>query len=122
MIDITGPFYNGHYLVVLIDYYSRFPEILDTKNITSGNIIIWLKEIWGRNGNPDAMVSDNGTQFVSKEFTRFLDGKDIHHYTTSVYNPQENGLVESFNRYLKYGVQAMGKKAWSEGLSALLNA
>ncbi|MCP3668511.1 MAG: hypothetical protein GY696_39520, partial [Gammaproteobacteria bacterium] len=31
-------------------------------------------------------------------------------------------LKDSFNKYLKYGVQAMGKKAWSEGLSALLNA
>lgn len=45
-IDMTGPFYNGHYLVVLFDYFSRFPEIMDTTNITSSNIIAWLKVIW----------------------------------------------------------------------------
>jgi hypothetical protein len=26
-IDLSGPYPNGYYLLVLIDYYSRFPEV-----------------------------------------------------------------------------------------------
>ena len=65
-IDITGPFYNDRYLVVLIDYFSKFPEVLDTRDISSSNIIRWLTEMWGRTGNPSAVVTDNGPQFISR--------------------------------------------------------
>ncbi len=37
-IDICGD-YDGHYLVVLINCYSRYPWILDTKDTTSRSII-----------------------------------------------------------------------------------
>ncbi len=121
-LDITGPFYNGAYLVVLIDYFSRYPEVMQTKDITSRNIIRWIKETWDKSSNPSALVTDNGPQFVSQEFTDFLADRDIHHHTTSVYNPQENGLVESFNRFLKYGVQTFSKENWADQLGKLLRS
>lgn len=121
-IDITGPFWNNRYLVVLIDYFSKYPEVLDTKDITSGAIIKFLQNMFDRHGNPEALVSDNGPQFISFEFTEFLKQKDIHHYRTSVYNPQENGLVEAFNKTLKHGIQAMGETPWTEGIRKLLHS
>jgi hypothetical protein len=46
-IDLSGPYANGDYLLVLIDYYSRFPEVEIIRSITSSTIInnnvIWLK-------------------------------------------------------------------------------
>ncbi|MCP3665847.1 MAG: transposase family protein, partial [Gammaproteobacteria bacterium] len=90
-IDISGTYFNDNYIMVLIDYYSKFPEILSTKTITSTYIINWLREIFARYGNPGAIVSDNGPQFISREFTDFLASKDIYHYRTGVYNPSENG-------------------------------
>ncbi len=121
-IDITGPFFNDQYVVVLIDYYSRFPEIFTTNITTSVKIINWLEGHFARYGNPNGLVSDNGPQFVSREFKEFLREKDIHHYRAAVYNPQENGLVESFNKYLKHGVQAFhaAGKSWDRGLRDLL--
>ncbi|MCP3667048.1 MAG: hypothetical protein GY696_31915, partial [Gammaproteobacteria bacterium] len=59
-IDISGPYFNDNYIVVLIDYYSKYPEILSTKTITSTYIINWLREIFARYRNPGAIVSDNG--------------------------------------------------------------
>ena len=107
-IDITGPFSTApthqRFIVVLIDYFSSFPEILCTNDITSGRIIKWFKEVFARYGNPDRLVSDNGPQFDSGEFSDFLRSRDIFHERTPVYHPQQNGLVEVFNRYLKHGI------------------
>ncbi len=125
-LDITGPFYtapsNRRFIVVLMDYYSRFPEVLLTDNVTSGQIITWLAEIFARYGNPCQLVSDNGPQFVSAEFSSFLAARSIIHLHSAVYNPQENGLVECFNRHIKHGVQAFtaDHQSWEDGIRELL--
>jgi len=46
------------------------------------------------------LVSDNGPQFISREFSQFLAERGIKHRKTAIYNPQCNGLVERFNRVL----------------------
>ncbi|GFO42945.1 Pol polyprotein [Plakobranchus ocellatus] len=125
-IDVTGPFviapHSSRFLVVLIDYKSKFPELLMTSTVTSWKIINWLTEIFSRYGAPDELVSDNGPQFTSSEFHHFLQKFNVRHTLTAVYNPQENGCVERFNRYLKHGIQAFhaGGEAWSTGIQALL--
>lgn len=125
-IDVTGPFatapYHQRFIVVVIDYHSKYPEVLLTGNMTSSTIIRWLKEVFARYGNPDILVSDNGTNFTSTEFSRFLRSRDILHWRTPNYDPQRNGLVEVFNRYLKYGIQtfAAARKQFAEGINELL--
>ena len=123
-LDITGPFWNGRYLAVAIDSFSGYPEILDTKDTTSGTIITWLKDLFAKQGLPDGILTDNGPQFVSEEFRTFLRDGDIHHYTSAVYNPRENGQVEAFNKYIKHGVQAFSSanKPWHQGILELLQA
>ncbi|GFO38083.1 Pol polyprotein [Plakobranchus ocellatus] len=126
-IDVTGPFLiapqSSKFLVVLIDYKSKFPEILMSSNVRSSTIIGWLDEVFSRFGTPDELVSDNGPQFTSMEFTNFLQKYNIHHTHTAVYNPQENGCVERFNQYLKHGIQAFhaSGEAWASGIQALLH-
>ena len=125
-IDICGPFANApqhqRFVTVVIDYHSGFPEVLLSGEITSTRIIRWLTEIFARYGNPSIIVSDNGRQFVSEEFKSFLRHRDILHWTAAVYNPQQNGKVEAFNRFLKHGVQTFNtaKKAFEDGIQELL--
>ncbi|MCP4343164.1 MAG: DDE-type integrase/transposase/recombinase, partial [Desulfobulbaceae bacterium] len=110
-IDITGPFWTApmHHqnIVILSDYYSKYPEIMFTHKVTSTKIISWLKEVFARFGNPNEVVSDNGPQFTSCEFTAFLASRNIKHQLIARYNPPENGLVEVFNRSLKKGAQVI---------------
>ena len=125
-IDICGPFANAprhqRFITVVIDYATCYPEILLSGDITSGRIICWLTEVFARFGNPDIIVSDNGPQFTSTTFTDFLKARDIFHWTAAVYNPQQNGKVEAFNRYLKQGVQTFcaARKNFAMGLQELL--
>ena len=123
-LDIAGPFHNGHYLVVLIDAMSNFPEILDTKDITSSKIIKWLNQVWSRYGLPVGIITDNGPQFISDEFQSYLSSLDIHHYLTPVYYPQENGRVEVFNRTIKHGIQAITAEGtpWEEGVERIITS
>ncbi len=125
-IDITGPYANAprnyRFNVVLIDYYSKFPEILCTSDTTSANIIRWLKDIFGRYGHPSTLVSDNGPQFISHAFEEFLQSNDIAHELSPAYHPQYNGLVERFNRYINHNIQTFNasRVVWLDGIRDLL--
>ena len=127
-IDICGPFANAprnqRFITVAIDYHSGFPEVLLSDEITSTRLIQWLTETFARFGNPAIVVTDNGRQFISHEFETFLRERDILHWRSAVYNPQQNGKVEAFNRFLKHGTQTFdaAKKNFREGIQELLYA
>ncbi|MCP3668087.1 MAG: hypothetical protein GY696_37290 [Gammaproteobacteria bacterium] len=64
--NMKGKVLGVKYKTILIDYYSRWPEMLKIEKApTSGQIVGWLKTVFGRFGNPEDLVSDNGTIFVS---------------------------------------------------------
>lgn len=126
-IDIAGPFHTApmhqRFLVVLLDHFSGYPEVLATQNIQCRTIIKWLHEQFSRYGNPEKLLSDNGPQFISEEFEDFLRSRDIEHLRTPVYNPQSNGKVERFNRFLKFGLQAYAESQteWKIAIEDLLS-
>lgn len=103
-IDIRGPDnsmpHHSRFQVVLIDYFSKWVEVMMTNDTSTRRIIEFLRTGFYREGNPFTLISDNGVQFISREFEDFLKSRDIQHVRTPVYHPQANGLVERFNRTL----------------------
>ena len=87
--------------VVVIDHYSRFPEVAYRSGTTSNAEINKLKDIFARWGVRDEIVSDNGPQFSSDQFRKFSREYDFKHTTTSHYYPQANGEAESGVRIAK---------------------
>lgn len=47
------------------------------------------------------IISDNGGQFISKEFKKYIHHSDYTHVRTSVSYPQSNGKLERFHRTIK---------------------
>jgi Transposase and inactivated derivatives len=47
------------------------------------------------------IISDNGSQFISGDFRKFLREIGLCHVRTSVRYPQSNGKIERFHRTLK---------------------
>lgn len=84
---------NDSYLLV-VDYYSRYIEIMKTSITTSAGIINGLKSIFARHGVPDFLISDNGPQFSSASFSSFATDYDFRHVTSSPYFAQSNGEAE----------------------------
>ena len=84
---------GADYLPV-VDYFSRYPQILKLTSITSHSIIKALKTIFSQHGVPETVMSDNGPQYVSQEFAEFSETYDFSHVTSSPHFPQSNGQAE----------------------------
>ncbi|XP_055543277.1 uncharacterized protein K02A2.6-like [Wyeomyia smithii] len=97
-IDYLGPLPSGHYLLVVVDYFSRYIEVEVTKKTDSAETIKRLDPIFARFGNPFSITADNGRQFISEEFKDYCVSKDIKLIHTTPYWPQQNGEVERQNR------------------------
>ncbi|UYV60495.1 K02A2.6-like, partial [Cordylochernes scorpioides] len=88
-------FENKWYLVV-IDYYSRFPEMIQLDRLTAIVVVRSCKSIFARHGIPETVVSDNGTQFgAAREFANFARQYGFTHVTSSPRFPQSNGMAEA---------------------------
>ena len=84
---------KSHYLLV-VDYFSRFPEIFQLSSTTSPSIVIVLKATFARHGVPSILFTDNGPQFSSQDLKEFPSVYSFRHITSSPRYPQSNGLVE----------------------------
>ena len=96
---------NGHTYMVVVDYFSRFPEVSKLTSTTSQSIISVLKTLFSRFGIPGEVVSDNGPQYGSQEFADFAKTYDFKHTTSSPHFPQSNAHAEramqTVNKLLK---------------------
>ena len=82
-VDFAGPMEDIYYLIV-VDSYTKWPEVLRCKRPTTGVTITFLHELFARFGVVDCLVSDNGTQFTSSDFKEFCNTFQIKHNYTSV--------------------------------------
>jgi hypothetical protein len=80
--------------IVVVDYYSRYIDARKLDNATSETVMSYLLDIFSILGIPHTLVSDNGPQFVSEEFSNFLRKWDIVHVTSAPRRPQSNGAAE----------------------------
>jgi len=92
--------FTGKQLIAFIDDYSRFivhAEYFD--NATTENTLIAFKKAIEKQGKPEAMLTDNGTQFTPARgdkgpFSLFCEEQGILHILGRVHHPQTNGKIE----------------------------
>ncbi|XP_058724210.1 uncharacterized protein LOC131595762 [Vicia villosa] len=127
-MDLLGPFpvgsYQNKYLVVAVDYFTKWIEAEALAKITSQNVLRFYKRnILARFGVPQAIITDNGTQFTDKKFQEFVAKLGTKQHFTSVEHPQTNGQAEAANRVILRGLKRRlgeAKKAWVEELHSVL--
>jgi putative transposase len=99
-LNIAGTFY---FLCSVLDGCSRYIvhwEIRETmKEGEVETIIQRAREKFP--GVTPRIISDNGPQFVAKDFKEFIRICGMTHVRTSPYYPQSNGKIERFHRTLK---------------------
>lgn len=103
-IDYAGPI-DGFYFIVIVDAYSKWPEIFKTTTTTAMKTIEIFSDLIARHGLCETCVTDNGPQFVSETFETFCKQHGIKHLTTAFYSAQSNGQAERFVDLLKTGLK-----------------
>ncbi|XP_026526246.1 uncharacterized protein K02A2.6-like [Notechis scutatus] len=75
-IDFAEPT-KGHTFLVTVDAYSNWLEVSNMKTTTTEAVTKELNRLFSTHGLPDVIVSDNGPQFTSLEFEKFLAERGI---------------------------------------------
>jgi transposase InsO family protein len=112
------------FLVVAIDYFTKWVEAEPLATITERNIqnFVW-KTVVCRFRIPRVLVSDNGKQFDNPRFRQFSQELGIHNHYSSPGHPQANGQVEVTNRSLLKLIKTRlegPKGLWPEELPSIL--
>lgn len=91
------------YILGIIDHFSRKVVCLSsTLHPTAEWAVHELKTVFSSFGVPRAIITDNGSIFVSNLFRSFLASQSAAHIRTAVRHPQTNGKIERFFQSLKH--------------------
>ena len=103
-IDLIGQIYppsskNHKFILVATDYFTKWVEAIPLKNVTSKEMIEFVKEhIIYRFGIPQTITTDQGTMFTSDEFEEFATRMWIKLLNSSPYYAKANGQAEASNK------------------------
>ncbi|RVW23234.1 Retrovirus-related Pol polyprotein from transposon opus [Vitis vinifera] len=97
-IDFMGPFpmsFGNSYILVGVDYVSKWVEAIPCKHNDHRVVLKFLKEnIFSRFGVPKAIISDGGTHLCNKPFEALLAKYGVKHKVATPYHPQTLGQME----------------------------
>ena len=114
-------------LLVVVDHFSKFVAAVPLKNKQSATVI----KAFVRNVLPFLpcipinVLTDNGPEFISEEFSEFLTQSGINHKLTIPYCPTSNGAVERVNKTVQNLIKtllAKDENNWDEHLSRAIIA
>ena len=127
-LDIMGPFPTAvrqlKFLVVGIDYFTKWVEVEALATITEKNIrrFVW-RCIICKFGIPRVLVSNNGKQFDNDSFRDFCSQLGIRNHYSCPAHPQANRQVEVTNRSLLKIIKTRlegAKGIWPKELPSVL--
>jgi transposase InsO family protein len=105
------------YMLVAVDKFTKWVEAAPVTTQDSTAAISFIKSIVFRFGVPYSIITDNGTNFTSKEFKSYFDGLGIKLKFASVVHPKTNGQVEKANGLICSGIkkEALSTSRESQG-------
>ena len=128
-MDIVGPLdrssSGNQYILVVCDYATRYPEAVPMRSCEAEKIAEEVLKIFSRVGVPKEILTDQGTNFLSKFLAKIYHQLGIRAIKTSPYHPQCDGLTERFNGTLVSMLRKVCKdnpKIWDKMLPYILFA
>ena len=126
-IDFMGPFipfFGNLYILVAVDYVSKWVEPIALPTNDSKVVMNFLKKnIFNRFGTPRAIIGDEGTHFYNKNFEALLAKYGLTHKIATAYHPQTSRQAEISNREVKRILEktvSPSRKDWSRRLDDAL--
>jgi hypothetical protein len=131
-LDMVGKLHKswpgGHvYMLVEVDKFTKWVEAAPVTTQDSTAAINFIKSILFCFGVPHSIITDNGTNFTSKEFKSYYESMGIKLKFASVAHPKTNGQVEKANGLICNGIKKRllaplekAKHAWVDELPSVL--
>lgn len=109
-IDFIGPLprsKSGYlYILVVVDTFTKFVHVSPLRVATTKTTCRVLEDhVFLVFGVPEIIISDNGSQFIAKEFKKFLEEYSVKHWLTAPYHPQANA-AEAANKTIGIAIRA----------------
>ena len=113
---------NGYHIMVLVDDFTRYPEVEVLSSLTARAVIPKLEGIFARWGVPRVVKSDNGPPFQSKEFADYAKTSGFRQRRVTPLWPEANGEAERFVKTIKKPINAakMSNKNWQYEMNIFL--
>ena len=126
-IDFMGPLlqsFGNLYILLAVDYVSKWVEAVACPRNDTNTVVSFLqKNILSRFGTPRTIISDGGSHFANKIFSKLMSRYGIKHIKSLAYHPQTNGQAEISNREIKRILEktvSLSRKDWSSKLDDAL--
>ena len=126
-IDFMGPFpqsFGNLYILLAVDYVSKWVEAVACPRNDTNTIVSFLqKNILSKFETPRTIISDGGSHFANKIFSKLMSRYGIKHLRSLAYHPQTNGQAEISNREIKRILEktvSSSRKDWSSKLDDAL--
>lgn len=103
VVDTMGPLTRtkrgNQYIIIFGDRLTRWPEGFAVRNQRSSTVArLLINELMPRHGAPRTLLSDQGSNYLSRVCRQVYKLMSTSKLQTSAYYPQCNGLVERFNK------------------------
>ena len=98
--DFKGPIGGQYYLHVVIDQYSKYPEVDVLKSTSFKKLRPVLDRIFSGHGIPETVTCDNGPPYSGYEMGRYAQEMGFELTPVSPEDPQGNGFAENFVKLL----------------------
>jgi hypothetical protein len=102
--DFWGPLPSGGYLLVMIDEYSRYPEVELVKGTSAQAVVPHIDKIFTTHGFPESVKTDGGPPFNGNDshtYQQYMKWAGVKPKVVSPDDPEANGLAENFMKVIR---------------------
>lgn len=101
-MDFIGTYLRmPRYLLVIVDYTTRYPEAILLPSLTSTRVTQALMHFFPHVGLPKALLTDWGSPFMSTLMERVCQMLGIKQLFEAIQHPQTDRLTERINQTIK---------------------
>jgi transposase InsO family protein len=92
---------GARYIITATYYLTGWVEVTPIKDCSTETTTHFMfEQLINRFGCPRILMSDKGTHFINNTIKAMTEDFEVYHQKITPYHPQENGIVEAFNKIL----------------------
>ncbi len=127
LMDVSAQAHsNGgvNFLLCVVDIWTRYAWVRALKNKESKTVNSAYADILSEGRKPEIMMSDNGSEFISRTFRKLREDQNIKASFSEPGDHHRMGLVERFNKTIRGWITkymtAYRTKKWIDALDKLV--